>query len=244
MLRSFRGPLSPTHPSLLCSTALLLAMPMPLLDQQLLVPSASIPRSPEPTAKGSEPTPTPNAPGAHLLPRAAGRVAPATPAARTARGPYALTPERRALLNTIRYAEGTWKGGSLQGYRILYGGSTFASLSRHPRITVTRRYTSAAAGAYQFLPQTWDEASARLRLKDFSPASQDQAALYLIERRGALRDVDQRGLNTAVMERLAREWASIPTANGVSHYGQPVKRADELQRFYQSNLSVQRRLAA
>ena len=23
--------------------------------------------------------------------------------------PYAITPERRALLNTIRYAEGTWK---------------------------------------------------------------------------------------------------------------------------------------
>ena len=25
--------------------------------------------------------------------------------------PYVITPERRALLNTIRFAEGTWKGG-------------------------------------------------------------------------------------------------------------------------------------
>ena len=25
--------------------------------------------------------------------------------------PYVITPERRAMLNTIRFAEGTWKGG-------------------------------------------------------------------------------------------------------------------------------------
>ena len=36
-------------------------------------------------------------------------------------GPYRLTPERRALLNTIRYAEGTWTDGENKGYRILYG---------------------------------------------------------------------------------------------------------------------------
>jgi hypothetical protein len=27
-------------------------------------------------------------------------------------GPYRITPERRALLNTIRFAEGTWRGGA------------------------------------------------------------------------------------------------------------------------------------
>ncbi|MDA7622286.1 muramidase, partial [bacterium] len=31
-------------------------------------------------------------------------------------GPYELTPARRALLNTIRYAEGTWKDGQDHGY--------------------------------------------------------------------------------------------------------------------------------
>ena len=30
-------------------------------------------------------------------------------------GRYELTPERRALLNTIRYAEGTWKDGDDKG---------------------------------------------------------------------------------------------------------------------------------
>ncbi|MEB3350715.1 MAG: hypothetical protein VKM01_00150, partial [Cyanobacteriota bacterium] len=83
------------------------------------------------------------------------------PATKASSGPatYAITPERQALLDTIRYAEGTWKNGSIEGYRVLYGGGLFASLERHPEITVRRRYTSAAAGAYQFLPSTWREAA-------------------------------------------------------------------------------------
>ena len=71
-------------------------------------------------------------------------------------GRYELTPERRALLNTIRYAEGTWKDGEDKGYRIMYGGGQFQDLSRHPERVIVKRYTSAAAGAYQFLPKTWN----------------------------------------------------------------------------------------
>ncbi|MFN9620704.1 MAG: glycoside hydrolase family 104 protein, partial [Synechococcaceae cyanobacterium] len=107
---------------------------------------------------------------------------------------YRLTPERRALLNTIRYAEGTWLGGSGEGYRVLYGGGRFAGFTQHPEIEVRRRYVSAAAGAYQFLPRTWHMASAALGLPDFGPRSQDQAALWLVDRRGALRSVDHHGL--------------------------------------------------
>ena len=33
--------------------------------------------------------------------------------------PYSITPERRALLNTIRFAEGTWKDGKDLGYRFI-----------------------------------------------------------------------------------------------------------------------------
>ena len=152
--------------------------------------------------------------------------------------PYAMTPQRRALLNTIRYAEGTWRGGSSEGYRVLYGGDRFSDLSRHPEITVQRRYISAAAGAYQFLPGTWKEAAAELQLKDFGPSSQDQAALFLVERRGALKAVDQRGLDRTVLAKLAPEWASLPTAHGDSRYGQPVKPDMELMRFYRSQLAV------
>lgn len=161
------------------------------------------------------------------------------PAAMASKGTaYAITPRRQALLNTIRYAEGTWKNGSGEGYHTLYGGGRFASLARHPEIVVVKRYTSAAAGAYQFLPGTWREASRRLQLASFRPENQDQAALYLVDRRGVLKEIDQRGLTPRAMSILAKEWASFPTANGHSAYGQPVKPAIELERFYQASLET------
>ena len=148
---------------------------------------------------------------------------------------YAITPKRRALLNTIRFAEGTWKQGR-EGYRTLYGGGRFSSLERHPDVVVVKRYTSAAAGAYQFLPNTWREAATKLQLESFQPHNQDQAALYLVDRRGVLAQIDQKGLTRESMAVLAKEWASFPNLAGRSAYGQPVKQAEDLERFYRSNL--------
>ena len=97
-----------------------------------------------------------------------------------------MTPGARALLNTIRYAEGTWSNGDDRGYQVMYGGGQFDDLSRHPETVVVKGYTSAAAGAYQFLPSTWKGVASELQLDSFEPAQQDQAALHLVERRGAL----------------------------------------------------------
>ena len=38
---------------------------------------------------------------------------------------YAITPERRALLNTIRFSEGTWARGEDVGYPTLAGNSYY-----------------------------------------------------------------------------------------------------------------------
>ena len=185
-------------------------------------------------AIGAEQRLEPNAPQSHRQPGQRLAYLPQLPAApRT----FAITPERRALLNTIRYAEGTWIGGSREGYRVLYGGGRFQDLRRHPETVVVRRYSSAAAGAYQFLPGTWKAASSKLQLSDFGPGSQDQAALYLIEQRGALQAFDRDGLNRQVLARLSAEWASLPASHGGSYYGQPVKGADELISFYNAELS-------
>ena len=151
-------------------------------------------------------------------------------------GRYELTPERRALLNTIRFAEGTWKDGEDKGYRIMYGGGQFQDLSRHPEQVIVKRYTSAAAGAYQFLPKTWKGVAKELKLSSFEPRHQDQAALHLVERRGALKEIDRQGLTKNAMAKLAPEWASFPTWTGRSAYGQPVKSHQELASFYSSNL--------
>ena len=149
---------------------------------------------------------------------------------------FRITPERQALLNTIRYAEGTWKQGK-DGYRVQYGGGLFRDVSRHPDKVIHRRYSSAAAGAYQFLPATWRMAKKALKLKDFRPDSQDQAALYLIQRRKALGLADRGVFTRELAHRLAPEWASFPKHSGRSYYGQPVRPFSLLRSFYTTNLA-------
>jgi muramidase (phage lysozyme) len=129
-------------------------------------------------------------------------------------------PNVKAFLRVIRAGEGT---SDEAGYRRMFGGELFESFADHPRKPITKSLggkplTSTAAGAYQFLSRTWDECAKALGLRDFSPASQDQAALFLIKRRGALEDVVAGRLEAAVAK-CAREWASLPG----SPYGQPVK---------------------
>ena len=149
---------------------------------------------------------------------------------------YLITPERRALLNTIRYAEGTWKEGKDLGYRTMFGGGVFEDLSHHPNRVVVKFYSSAAAGAYQFIPSTWMAVAKELNLPNFQPQHQDQAALHLVSKRGALKEIDSLGLTHSAMARLAPEWASFPNWAGNSSYGQPVKSHAELAKFYSANL--------
>lgn len=144
---------------------------------------------------------------------------------------YAHTFERNvaAFLQMIRAGEGT---ADRDGYRRLFGGELVAQLADHPRRRVTkplggRTITSTAAGAYQFLERTWDEVAAALELADFSPASQDVGAVYLIRRRGALADV-RAGRFEAAVAKCAKEWASLPGAP----YGQPTKTLDQARQVY------------
>jgi len=120
----------------------------------------------------------------------------------------------------------------------MFGGGLTNSLDRHPnRVNYSSGYASAAAGAYQFMPFTWSMITRALGMNDFQPDAQDQGALFLIQRRGALSLVDSGVMTPELAARLAPEWASFPTRFGNSYYGQPVKRLAELQRFYQDNLS-------
>lgn len=156
----------------------------------------------------------------------------------TTREYFSITIERRALLNTIRYAEGTWRGGSDIGYRVMFGGNLTPSLDKHPnRTQYSPRYASTAAGAYQFLTPTWREAASNLGLRSFGPHEQDQAALHKVQQRGALGLFDKEGLTHRVLARLAPEWASLPKLDGSSYYRQPVKAHAELQSFYRSELA-------
>lgn len=106
-------------------------------------------------------------------------------------------------------------GESNDEYRALVGGGIFSDFSHHPGWADNRMSqkstwqgwnNSHAAGAYQFQPQTFKEASDALGLGgDFSPTSQDSAAVFLLQRRGAYEYVISGDIVTAV-ERLRKEW--------------------------------------
>lgn len=131
-----------------------------------------------------------------------------------------------AFLMAIRHAEGT---AGPEGYRTMFGGRLFDGWADHPRIAhqftdrAGRRLWTSAAGAYQFMAvsvipgggatrvNTWDRLKAKLGLLDFTPASQDRAALELIDEAGALQDVKE-GRFVAAVGKVRRIWASMPGA--------------------------------
>jgi muramidase (phage lysozyme) len=135
-----------------------------------------------------------------------------------------IPPKMRALLDAVRYAEGT---AGPQGYQTMFGGGTFSDMSRHPdKVVRTSGYASAAAGAYQFMPDTWKSVGGG----PMTPERQDMAAMKLMQRRGVdIKKVAERGATAEDIHRLAPEWASLPKdASGKSYYGQPVKKLDEI----------------
>jgi len=114
-----------------------------------------------------------------------------------------------AFLDMISAAEGA-------DYNTQFGGSHIASLASHPNKVVTvGNLKSTAAGRYQFLIGTWRECANALQLPDFEPHSQDLAAVYLMNKRGALRALLRNDFAGAVAA-AGKEWASLPG----SPYGQ------------------------
>jgi hypothetical protein len=90
------------------------------------------------------------------------------------------------------------------------------------------------------MPGTWAAASRAVGVGEnqfFDPAAQDKAANYLVSQRlGGLEPGAE--LTPEVLDRLAPEWASLPTAKGASYYGQPVKKRNDLNAFYRQRLAA------
>jgi len=137
--------------------------------------------------------------------------------------PTLQDPNVRSFLDMISAAEGTTQ----HGYNTLFGGGKFDDLRDHPRQlfdfteTTGRPNKTSAAGRYQFLSNTWDEQAKNLGLPDFSPQSQDLAAVNLLKQRGILPDVMQGNWQAAV-QKAGPIWASLPS----SPYPQPRQSQD------------------
>ena len=158
-----------------------------------------------------------------------------------------LSPEIRAGLIGIRYAEGTWiEGGDpKKGYNIMFGGGLFDNTKGHPdRVIHSGRYSSAAAGAYQFMPGTWKSVGGGV----MTPERQDWGATRLwLSRLGLPQNqhgvnqltrllVKNKGISQNMAHKMAPEWASFPTIAGVSYYGQPVKPLSHINNAYHTTL--------
>ncbi len=121
-------------------------------------------------------------------------------------------PEIRALLDMIGRAEGA-------DYNSLYGGSKLSSLAQHPNRVVRKPgwIPSSAAGKYQFMDYTWFGRRKRrpgpgirdiTGVPDFSPTSQDIAAIALLDEIGVLEKAKQGDLRS-IWKRLGGTWASL-----------------------------------
>lgn len=147
----------------------------------------------------------------------------------------------QAFLAALRYSEGTDRGAD--PYRVCYGyRHTIQDFSEHPAITGEWRgepldnlgpqyagKISTAAGAYQINKPTWKDARAALHLSDFSPASQDAAAVWLLDKCGAL-DAIEAGDIAQACALTAGRWASLPGSTA----GQGGRRLDQIAQAFQA----------
>lgn len=151
----------------------------------------------------------------------------------------------QAFLQVIRYAEGTQgPGGYNTIFRTRSGLNTFTNMADHPRVAKQfksgdKTLWTSAAGAYQLMAismkpdgtttriDTWDRLQKKLGLPDFSPDSQDRAAIGLIDECGALGDV-KAGRFDAAISKCRGIWASLPGAT----YGQPTKQIADLRNVF------------
>lgn len=152
---------------------------------------------------------------------------------------YYMDGNLSAFLAMIRKSE---TGRSDDGaYMIFYGGSTFANLADHPALTGEKAgvplsdamckgaglgpgCVSTAAGAYQINKPTWndvrqDKGDGFGYLADFSPASQDIAAVRLLRKSGAVDQLMAGDFSGAVTLASGR-WASLAgSTSGQAQHG-------------------------
>lgn len=107
---------------------------------------------------------------------------------------------------------------SNDGYDVLVGSTPnhvvlFNSFADHPRkvVDLGRGRFSSAAGRYQILKRYFDFYKSLLKLKDFSPASQDAIAVQMIKECKAISDVEAGNFDVAV-DKCKSRWASLPGA--------------------------------
>ena len=128
------------------------------------------------------------------------------------------------FLMLITFTEGTDRQKT--PYNELFGFTNFVGYEKHPNILIkAANYSSTAAGRYQILKNT----AKMLKMSDFTPESQDKAAIQLIKGAKAYEDVVA-GRWEAAINKTNKVWASLPG----SPYGQPTHKMSDAINFLNS----------
>lgn len=130
----------------------------------------------------------------------------------------------RKFLMLITFTEGTDRQKT--PYNELFGFTNFSGYDKHPNIKIkSSNYCSTAAGRYQILKNT----AKMLKMPDFTPESQDKAAIQLIKGAKAYDDVVAGRWEDAI-NKTNKVWASLPG----SPYGQPTHKMSDAIKFLNS----------
>lgn len=138
-----------------------------------------------------------------------------------------ISPQVIDFLALIRFSEGTSTSSLTKndGYDVIVTGvdgpEIFTDYTDHPfidrpaKLVNNHGLKSTASGGYQFLCTIWKSYQGLLRLPDFSPSSQDAAAVQILRERKALPLIEAGSISGAIT-RCSNIWASLPGNN----YGQ------------------------
>lgn len=146
-----------------------------------------------------------------------------------------------AFLDMIAQSEigQTMLAASDDGYNLIVGSRPwhlieFDDYADHPRQLIVLRsgLKSTAAGRYQFIVSTWDGLRKDLGLPDFSPLSQDVAAVELLRQCGALDKINA-GIIPDAIRAASGIWASFPSAG----YGQHENKMTQLLTWFSDALA-------
>jgi len=139
------------------------------------------------------------------------------------------------VLDLLGHTEGTDKGRGYNetlGYGRYTGGDVdlvnmtlgeIDTLQTRMLVHPDNRLQSSALGRYQIVRTTLRGLKKNLGLSDdekFTPELQDRLAMELLRTRGYDKWLAGKMSNEAFMNSIAKEWASLPTDQGRSYYGQ------------------------
>ena len=153
-----------------------------------------------------------------------------------------VDPKVKAFLDMIAWSLGTL---TENGYQVFANGTEFVSFSEHPRKRVcgpfygsrgiivdnTEELCVDAAGRYHIIYPTWVNVSRRLHLSNFSPESQDAAAIELLIERDVLTDLESGNFESAV-HKSSSAWTTLPTKTGKTIYDRKIHSIEQLKIVY------------